>query len=385
MKSGNGELSWPWWWRRLFAANHVEHYLRAERIRRQAQERDVPVVQAVDNAAGPQLDPDRRANPPQRMPLFQHAGVMGVQQEQPDACPQSVREADGKKVKITGFMYPLQEAANLKVFCLLRSTQTCCYGPRPQYNQYVFVEMPQPAKFERLAPVVVEGQFVVDPKPGDGYIYRLEGQSVRPAVPNDQPANAAEFARQNNLPIFDFAPLEAAKAAADKDAEIAKLAADLDGKQMVVSGFIVGRTGDSPPKIMIGKYAWDGKAKGTPPGLYNAVLVTPRGTADMPPVWWQEAVFKGTIRVTKEPSERASRGIVGLQDAVLAVAPASQGGVLADTGPLLPLSYELAILAACGGGLFLGWLSKRTRPFPAKRKEASSEAAGPLRNSGAKK
>ena len=36
----------------MFAANHVEHYLRAERIRRQAQERDVPVVQVVDNAAG---------------------------------------------------------------------------------------------------------------------------------------------------------------------------------------------------------------------------------------------------------------------------------------------------------------------------------------------
>ena len=96
-------------------------------------------------------------------------------------------------------------------------------------------------KFERLAPVVVEGRFVVDPKPDEGYIYRMEGESVRPAVPNDQPASAAEFARQNNLPIFDFAPLEAAKTAADKEAAIARLAADLDGKQMVVSGFIVGK------------------------------------------------------------------------------------------------------------------------------------------------
>jgi hypothetical protein len=250
----------------------------------------------------------------------------------------------------------------MRVFCLLRSTQTCCYGPRPQYNQYVFVEMPKPARFERLAPVVVEGKFIVDPKPDEGYIYRMEGQSVRPAVPNDQPASAAEFARQNNLPIFDFAPQEAAKTAADKEPAIGKLAADLDGKQMIVSGFIVGKTKDAPSKVMIGKYAWDGKAKGTPPGLYNAVMVTPKSTGDMPPVWWQEAVFKGTVHVTKEPSERAKNGIVSLADAVLAVAPASGQDLLVDAGPLLPLFYELTILVICGGLFLEVAFIKGTRP-----------------------
>ena len=208
-----------WKWRIVFAvvvaaivaANHVEHHLRAERIRRQAQERDVPVVQAVDNALGHgsiQIDEQTHRS---GCLYFDTLESWAFSKSNPGDCPQSVRQADGKKVKITGFMYPLQDAANLKVFCLLRSTQTCCYGPRPQYNQYVFVEMRQPAKFERLAPVVVEGKFVIDPRPDDGYIYRMEGQSIRPAVPNDQPASAAEFARQNNLPIFDFAPLEAAK------------------------------------------------------------------------------------------------------------------------------------------------------------------------------
>jgi hypothetical protein len=318
-------------------------------------------VQAVDNALGHssiQIDEQtRRAG----YLYFNTLESWAFSKNNPGGCPQSVLEADGKKVKITGFMYPLQEAADLKAFCLLRSTQTCCYGPRPQYNQYVFVEMPQPAKFERLAPVVVEGKFVVDPKPGEGYIYRMEGQSVRPAVPNDQPASAAEFARQNNLSIFDFAPLEAAKAAADKNAAIAQLAADLDGKQLVLSGFIVGKTKDTPPKVMIGKYAWDGKAKGTPPGLYNAVLVTPKTAGDMPPVWWQEAVFKGAIRVTQEPSERAKNGIVSLQEAVLAVAPASDQDLLVDAGPLLPLFYELTILVICGGIFLEGAFSRKPR------------------------
>ncbi len=238
-----------WKWRIVFAvvvaaivaANHVEYYLRAERIRRQAQEQDIPVVQAVNSAAGHgsiQIDEQTHRG---GCLYFDTLESWAFSKSNPGVCPQSVREADGKKVKITGFMYPLQEAANLKVFCLLRTTQTCCYGPRPQYNQYVFVEMREPAKFERLAPVVVEGKFVIDPRPDDGYIYRMEGESIRPAVPNDQPANAGEFARQNNLPILDFAPLEAVKVAADKSAAIAKLATDLDGKQMVVSGFIVGR------------------------------------------------------------------------------------------------------------------------------------------------
>jgi len=346
----------------IVAANHVEHHLRAEWIRRQAEERDVPVVRAVDSALGHgSIRIDEQAHRSGYL-YFDTLESWAFSKSNPGGCPQSVRQADGKKVKITGFMYPLQEAANLKVFCLLRTTQTCCYGPRPQYNQYVFVEMREPAKFERLAPVVVEGKFVIDPRPNDGYIYRMEGQSIRLAVPNDQPASAGEFARQNKLPIFDFAPLEAAKIAADKSAAIAKLAADLDGKQMVVSGFIVGRIKDAPPKLMIGKYAWDGKAKGTPPGLYNTVLVTPAVPSDVPPVWWQEAVFKGTIHVTKDRAERARNGVVGLADAVLAVAPAADQDLLVDAGPLLPLSYEFVVAFVCAGLFLEGLFNKRARP-----------------------
>jgi hypothetical protein len=343
-----------------FATNHAEHYLRAERIRRQGQEKDVPVMRVVDNAAGhSSIQIDEQTHRRGYL-YFNTLESWAYSKDSPSPCPPSVMEANGREVKLTGFMYPLQGAANLTVFCLLRSTQTCCYGPRPQYNQYVFVEMAHPVKFERLAPVVVEGQFVVDPKPEEGYIYRMEGLSVRPAVPNDQPASAADFARQNNLPVFDFATVEAAKAAPDRESAIARLAADLDGKQMVLQGFIVGKTAGPPARVMIGKYAWDGKAKGTPPGLYNTVLVSPRGTGDVPPVWWQEAVFKGTIRVTREPSDRASKGIVSLQDATLAVAPASPASALADAGPVLPPLYEFMILTVWGGTLLLGRLSKRS-------------------------
>jgi hypothetical protein len=272
-----------------------------------------------------------------------------------------VTQADGKQVKMMGFMSPQdpsQQAGNLKMFCLARSTQTCCYGPRPQYNQYVFVEMPEPVKFERLAPVVVEGKFVVDPKPAEGYIYRLEGKSVRAAGGNDEPPSAEEFAKQNNLPVFDFSPLEAARTAEDKEAQIAKLSAAIDGKEMVVHGYIIrpatdARSKDAPARIMLGNYAWDISA---PPTLYNALWVTPRDANQFPPLWWPEAVFKGTAHVTKEASDRPKNGIVQFDNASLALAAAD--GPILDIGPYLPTWCEWLIAAAYFVTLAMGLISK---------------------------
>jgi hypothetical protein len=97
--------------------------------------------------------------------------------------PESLKRLDGRKVRIIGFMYPLQEGVNIQKFCLLRSTQTCCYGPKPQYNQYIFVEMVKPTQFRRLNPVSCVGVFRVDPSPDEGFIYRMEGISCLEVVP----------------------------------------------------------------------------------------------------------------------------------------------------------------------------------------------------------
>ena len=91
--------------------------------------------------------------------------------------PGEVKKLDGRNVKLTGFMYPLQQGENIQYFCLLRTTQTCCYGPRPQFNQYVLVEMGIPTPFFRLDPVSCVGKFRVEPTPDEGYIYRIEGET----------------------------------------------------------------------------------------------------------------------------------------------------------------------------------------------------------------
>ncbi|MEM4298293.1 MAG: DUF3299 domain-containing protein, partial [Nitrososphaerota archaeon] len=96
--------------------------------------------------------------------------------------PETIKRLDGHKVRVIGFMYPLQEGASIQYFCLLRTTQTCCYGPRPQYNQYIFVEMAKPTTFYRLDPVSCVGKFKVDPNPEEGFIYRMEGERCEAVV-----------------------------------------------------------------------------------------------------------------------------------------------------------------------------------------------------------
>jgi hypothetical protein len=96
--------------------------------------------------------------------------------------PHEVKELNGRKVRLVGFMYPLQDGSDIQYFCLMRSTQTCCYGPRPQYNQYVFVEMDKPTAFYRLDPVSCVGNLYVEPTPEEGFIYRMEGQMCAAAT-----------------------------------------------------------------------------------------------------------------------------------------------------------------------------------------------------------
>jgi hypothetical protein len=99
--------------------------------------------------------------------------------------PEKVAELDARKVGLTGFMYPLQQGDAIQYFCLLRTSQTCCYGPRPQFNQCVFIEMDAPTPFYRLDPVSCVGKFRVEPAPDEGYIYRLESEKCESIATKD--------------------------------------------------------------------------------------------------------------------------------------------------------------------------------------------------------
>ena len=113
----------------------------------------------------------------------------------------------------------------------------------------------------------------------------------------------------------------------------------------MLDGYCVGRTKDTPARVIVGKEWWDGVSKGTPPTLYNAVMVTPRNAHQSPPLWQTHVVMTGTLQVTKSPDAWASQGIVSLHDAIIGV-PGSGNQFLIDGGPFLSLDEEAVILIA---------------------------------------
>ena len=117
-------------------------------------------------------------NSRKELPLtFKNLMTWKYDEEKNTPPPEDINNLDDRKVRLVGFMYPLQEGNSILYFCLLRTTQTCCYGPRPQYNQYVFVEMKKPTRFHRLVPVSCTGILKVEPTPEEGFIYRMEGNT----------------------------------------------------------------------------------------------------------------------------------------------------------------------------------------------------------------
>lgn len=332
----------------LFAANHAEYRHRQRQVQTAAA-RGALVVRTETSLSGHNQIGIDESSPtpgggPQRL-TFAVLGQWAFDRQTTSACPDAIRALSGRESSCTGFMYPLEAGTKLREFCLLRTTQTCCYGPRPQYSQYLLVEMKTPVKFERFAPVTVTGRFFVDPQPDQGFIYRMEGASVTSAAEDEPEATAAQAAQRTGLPLFDFAALlDLQKGGAA--AAIPPALQAMDGKVVVMEGFVLDRRGAPVPRLVLGKDWWDGKTQGMPPTVYTAVTVFPRDQKDIPPAWKQRGVFVGTLRVARDAAARASDGIVSLHDAVRAETGMGRNGIAVDPGPFLPVTAEALILVA---------------------------------------
>jgi len=332
------------------AANHIEYECRSRAAASPAGTQFSVVVRQEDGAAGHRtigvaegMLPDPKE---MRVLRFSTLAAWNYDATARPPCPKEISALSGSNVTVVGFMYPLEAGSQVKTFCLLRSTQTCCYGPRPQYNQYLLVEMRQAVRFERLAPVIVEGRFFAEVRPEDGYIYRLDGTSARPADNDETEVDAAQAARGAGLRLFDFSWLESVRPGKDQPySPTSPELASMDGQRVVVEGFCVGQTKGNLPGVIVGRYWWDGVAQGTPPDLYNAVKVFLASEHEFPSRWKDRVTFTGMLRVTGDPKDWPSEGIVSLRDAVKGVP--SQGatsGASHAAGPYLPVSLEILAL-----------------------------------------
>ena len=95
--------------------------------------------------------------------------------------PANIKQYDGKKAVVTGFMLPtkLEENTGLVIeFLLVRDPMMCCYGVVPNPNDWVVVHMTKPVPAIQDVPISFVGTLHVGPLYDNGYltgIYRLDG------------------------------------------------------------------------------------------------------------------------------------------------------------------------------------------------------------------
>jgi len=96
--------------------------------------------------------------------------------------PKRVKDLQGKKVLMTGFMLPIDEVQNIKEFLLVQSLWSCCYGQPPDINGLVRVVMPKGKTSDYFFdPLKIVGTFKVEATVLEGYcvdIYQLQVESL---------------------------------------------------------------------------------------------------------------------------------------------------------------------------------------------------------------
>lgn len=97
-------------------------------------------------------------------------------------APDMLKKHDGTRVKIPGFMVPLEDdSKQVTEFLLVPSPQACIHVPAPPPNQMVYVKMKEgtPAAF---GPIWVYGEFKIVTKTskyGDAS-FELSGDTIEP-------------------------------------------------------------------------------------------------------------------------------------------------------------------------------------------------------------
>jgi len=99
-----------------------------------------------------------------------------------NGMPQRIKDLNGKKVLMTGFMLPIDEVQNIKEFLLVQSLWSCCFGQPPDINGIVRVVMPKGKTTDYFFdPLKIIGTFKVEATVMDGYcvdIYQLHVESL---------------------------------------------------------------------------------------------------------------------------------------------------------------------------------------------------------------
>jgi hypothetical protein len=108
------------------------------------------------------------------------AGVTSEVKAYKHEIPAQIKSLNGRRVRVTGFMLPLEMENGLATdFLIMKSQTLCCYGVYPRENEWVSVHMTgRGMRAVMDVPVSVEGELHVGTQPGQEGIYRMIGAAT---------------------------------------------------------------------------------------------------------------------------------------------------------------------------------------------------------------
>lgn len=144
------------------------------------------VKQRPDPTTGEARKPHPAPKPGQVLEMsIKELGNFDYDPERGGNIPVDVKRLSGSKIRLRGFMIPVDQAENITQFALVPSLFACCYGQPPQIQHTIVVNCPK-GKAVAYCPdeIVVEGTLKVEEKKDDGYVislFDLNVNSVKPA------------------------------------------------------------------------------------------------------------------------------------------------------------------------------------------------------------
>ena len=245
-------------------------------------------------------------------------------------APSQIIELHEKIVSVAGFMFPLSEGENINAFMLMASTQTCCYGPRPEFNQFILTEFATPVKFERFRPVLVRGRLFIEPKPEDGYIMRMQGETIEVidmvptcgSVTHNPEALVPSEVDPGSIPFWEALAMFESKTIDEfQTKEIPEFFESNSQAELTLKGYIAGAfLGENrEPLLLIGKSPWDGCCTGVAPNPFNSFIIEISSENPgflNPDQYAQIVTVKGNLEIRPRPTWK-DYGPVWLRSAVI--------------------------------------------------------------------
>jgi hypothetical protein len=103
-----------------------------------------------------------------------------VTEDAPSRMPKWLKDLDGKRVRVRGFMFPPFEAENIRAFTLARDNQICCFGRNPLVYDLVdiFMRKGESTDYIQNRPFDVIGVFHIGDSIIPGELYSMDDAVV---------------------------------------------------------------------------------------------------------------------------------------------------------------------------------------------------------------